>query len=59
MPPASERASAAAEPPASATTSDGERIPRKATELAQRLRVERHQLVIAVLAERVGDLVGA
>ena len=35
------------------------RSPRNRPEVAQRLRVERHQLVIARLAERVGDLLGA
>ena len=34
-------------------------VAEEAPELAQGLRVERHQLVVARLAERVGDLVGA
>ena len=40
---------------------DGERVAlaEEAAERAQRLRVERHELVVARLAERLGDLVGA
>ena len=59
MPSASSAASRSAEPPRPATSVERVAVAEERAELAQRLGEERHELVVARLAEHVGELVGA